>query len=420
MTVAHPLPGRPTARLLDAAGALFLAGVRGRAPLDAVVATFLRGRHELRGAERGFVVDVAQGMWRVRRRLELAARGLSAEPTRGALACLYLVGARRLPPSELPIDPAGGRGLAEAWRATDGAPDDVRLGVPSWLLQRFVDERGGEAARALCATFAEAPPTTLRANRLRTDPDALVRALAEEGVVARRAALAPDGVVLEFRAELFSTRAFTAGLFEVQDEGSQLVSLLCGAAPGMTVVDGCAGAGGKTLHLAAQMGGKGTLYALEPHERRRHDLSRRAARAGVHNLRVGDVDKKARLAGRADVVLVDAPCSGTGVLRRNPDTAWSLTVDDVARLATQQRAILEGYAPLVRPGGRLVYATCSLLTEENERVVEGFLARYPAFVAVDAGAVLAAHGVSLPGEFLSVDSARHGTDGFFGAVLLAR
>ncbi|OGQ10374.1 MAG: hypothetical protein A2138_26690 [Deltaproteobacteria bacterium RBG_16_71_12] len=403
--------------MLDAAGALYLAGTRARAPLDVTVARFLRARHDLFGAERRFVVDVAQGMWRVRRRLERAARHLSAEPTRGALACLYLVGARGAAANELPIDPAGGRGLAAAWRATDGAPDDVRAGVPAWMLSRLVEERGPEAAWALCAAFAEAPPTTLRANRLRLGPDALVAALAAEGIAAHRAALAPDGVVLDGRAELFSTRAIADGLFEVQDEGSQLISLLCEAAPGMTVVDGCAGAGGKTLHLAALMGGKGMLYALEPNERRRHALSRRAARAGVHNVRVDDLDKKARLIGRADVVLVDAPCSGTGVLRRNADAAWTLTVDDVERLAARQREILDGYAPLVRPGGRLVYATCSVLGAENQRVVEELLAGHAAFAVGDAGVVLSKSGVALPGRFLSVDPARHGTDGFFGAVL---
>ncbi|MCC7075320.1 MAG: RsmB/NOP family class I SAM-dependent RNA methyltransferase [Deltaproteobacteria bacterium] len=381
------------------------------------MARFLRARHDLRGAERGFVVDVAQGMWRARRRVEHAAGALHDEPTRGALACLFLVGARAVDAATLPIDPAGARALIGAWRVTDGAPAEVRTGLPSWLCARLVDERGAEAAAALCAAFADTPPTTLRANRLRADPDAVVRALAIEGIAAKRTSRSPDGLVLEARADLFVTRAFADGMFEVQDEGSQLVSLACGVAPGTTVVDGCAGAGGKSLHLAALMRGTGTLYALEPNERRRHDLSRRAARAGVHNLRVGALDRQARLKDRADVVLVDAPCSGTGVLRRNPDITWTLTPDDVARLAGQQRDILQGYATLVRPAGRLVYATCSLLAEENEAVVDWFLARHPDFSVGDAGAVLASAGVDLPGRFLSVDPARHGTDGFFAAVL---
>ncbi len=406
--------------MLDAAGALFLAGTRARGPLDLATAKFLRAHHELRGAERGFVVDVAQGMLRLRRRLELAAARLPAEPTRGALACLYLVGARGVDPALLPIDAAGGRGLLAAWRATDDAPADVRAGLPAWLLERLTAQRGADAALALCDACTARPPTTLRANRLRTDPEALVRALDAEGIAAGRSALAPDGVTLDGRAELFRTRAFQQGMFEVQDEGSQLVSLLCEAAPGMTVVDGCAGAGGKTLHLAALMNGKGTLHALEPHDRRRHELSRRAARAGAHNVRADDLERRRRLTGRADVVLVDAPCTGTGVLRRNPDTSWSLSEELVTRLVGQQREILAGYAPLVRPGGRLVYATCSLLAEENEAVVGDFLARHPAFELRDAGDVLARSGVSLPGRFLDVDPVRHGTDGFFGAVLEQR
>lgn len=418
MTAARPaLPVRPTARLLDAAGGLFLAGVRGRGPLDATTAHFLRSRHDLKGAERGFVVDVGQGMWRVRRRLEAAAARLPQEPTRGALACLYLVGARGVEGAELPIDPVGGRGLREAWRATDHGPAEVRWGLPSWLWTRLVDERGARDAEALAAAFQEAPPTTLRANRLRTTPEALMAALGAEGLTAQPCALAPDGLTLVQRGEVFRTRAFADGLFEMQDEGSQLVSLLGEVQPGMTVVDGCAGAGGKTLHLAALMQGRGTLYALEPHERRRHALTRRLARAGAHNVRVDDVDRKKRLLGKADVVLVDAPCSGSGVLRRNPDTAWSLTADDVGRLVGQQRDILAGYAALVRAGGRLVYATCSLLADENRGVVDGFLAGHPAFTLEDAGAALRRGGVPLPGSTLQVDPARHGTDGFFGAVL---
>lgn len=417
MTLAHPLPVRPTARLLDAAGALYLAGVRARGPLDAATARFLRGRHDLRGAERGFVVETAQGMLRVRRRLEAAAARLTDEPTRGALACLYLLGARGVAAGELPIDGAGGRALGAAWRATDDDPVEVRTGLPTWLWQRLQAERGTDDAAALAAAFQGAPPVTLRANRLRTTPEELIAALGAEGVRAERARLAPDGVVLVERAEIFGTRAFAGGLFEMQDEGSQLVSLLCGAAPGMTVVDGCAGAGGKTLHLAAQMKGKGTLYALEPHERRRHDLTRRLARAGAHNVRVDDVERKKRLAGKADVVLVDAPCSGTGVLRRNPDTAWTLDEASVTRLCAQQAQILAGYAPLVRKGGRLVYATCSVLADENEGAVARFLAAHQEFVLEDAGAALAQVGVTLPGQHLRLDPARHGTDGFFGALL---
>lgn len=391
--------------------------MRAHGALDAATARFLRARRDLRGAERGFVVDVAQGMLRVRRRLEHAAGRLPVEPTRGALACLYLIGMRGLDVSELPIDAAGGRALREAWRATDDAAPEVRFGVPAWLHQRLLEERGAHEVAALCEAFSQAPPTTLRANRLRTDPDALLATLHSEGIEAHRCALAPDGVTLNERGEVFRTRAFADGLFEMQDEGSQLVSLLCEAAPGMTVVDGCAGAGGKTLHLAALMQGKGSLYALEPHEGRRRDLTRRLARAGVHNARVDGIERRRRLAGRADAVLVDAPCSGTGVLRRNPDTAWSLTADDVARMATQQREILDGYAPLVRVGGRLVYATCSLLADENQRIVEDFVARHPDFAPLDAGAVLAKSGVALPGQYLQLDPARHGTDGFFGAAL---
>jgi 16S rRNA (cytosine967-C5)-methyltransferase len=175
----------------------------------------------------------------------------------------------------------------------------------------------------------------------------------------------------------------------------------------MTVVDGCAGAGGKTLHHAALMGGKGSLYAFDVHARRLSDLRERAARAGAHNVRVHALDERgtavrARLSDACDVVLVDAPCSGTGVLRRNPDTSWTLTRADVDRMIEQQRAILADYAPLVRAGGRLVYATCSVLPSENDANVAHFLAHHPHFSLA---------------RTLAVDPVAHDTDGFYAAVL---
>jgi 16S rRNA (cytosine967-C5)-methyltransferase len=425
-------PKAPTDKLspawIDAAGALYLEGVRAAARrsagLDRTVAAFLKSRRDLDEDGRGFVVDTAQGMMRARARLDAAVEQLGYEPTRAALACLFLVGARGADGRALPIDPRGIPALAAAWRATEGAPLAVRASIPPWLADEL--SRTRESAEALCLSFSETPPLALRVNRLRTSVGELVAALAAEGLAAAPGALSPDAVVLARRANVFRTRAFREGDFEVQDEGSQLVSRVCEAKPGMVVIDGCAGAGGKTLHLSALMEGRGTLYAFDTSRRRLEDLRERARRAGAHNLRVQAVDDRRgvlhreRLRGTADVVLVDAPCSGTGVLRRNPDTSWRLTPGDVERMRGQQAQILEDHAPLVKPGGRLVYATCSLLSSENEGTVEAFLGSHPEFTMRRADEILESQGIRVPGvgDVLSLDPLRHGTDGFYAAVLV--
>lgn len=411
---------------VDAAGALYLAAVRASRKgksLDVTTTAFLREHRALGDAGRAFVVDVAQGMMRSHRRLEAAARALGeqlGEPTRAALAALYLVGARGMDVRELPLDPRGGDALAAAWRTTDALSLDVRASLPAWLVEEVTRLRAD--SEALCLSFLEAPPLTLRANGLRTTAEEVRAALEDEGFSGHPGRLAPDAVVLDRRANVFRTGAFRDGLFEVQDEGSQLVSLVCQARAGMTVVDGCCGAGGKTLHLAALMEGKGTLYAFDVANHRLEALRERSRRAGAHNVRVHSLDDtrpRKRLADSADVVLVDAPCSGSGVLRRNPDTSWRLQSEDVDRMRAQQAEILDAYAPLVKPGGRLVYATCSILARENHDTVAAFLARSPAFRVVRVDEILRKQGVFVPGtgEFLELDPSQHGTDGFFACAL---
>jgi 16S rRNA (cytosine967-C5)-methyltransferase len=224
------------------------------------------------------------------------------------------------------------------------------------------------------------------------------------------------------RAALFGTASFRAGLYEVQDEGSQLLGLLVEPRRRETVVDFCAGAGGKTLQLGAQMANTGTIHAFDVSHHRLERMRPRLRRAGLDNVQpaliADERDAKVRrLRGKADRVLVDAPCSGTGTLRRNPDLKWRPL--DLDRLVAGQRAILEAAAELVRPGGRLVYGTCSLLREENEAQVDAFLAAHPQFRTVPAAEVLARRQVAIPldGSYLRLYPHRHGTDAFFGAVL---
>jgi 16S rRNA (cytosine967-C5)-methyltransferase len=398
-----------------AAARLYLTGLRAQSeravPLDAVVARFLRD--EMRGADdpdRAFVVDTAQGMWRRRRLLEaigdaLAARPDNGRPTKEALVCAALV-LDGCDVAALPVDRRAGAVLADVVaRAVANAPLAVRASLPPWLCDRLVDI-GGDA---LALSSTTAPPQTLRVNTLKATRAQVAAALADEGVDTAPCARSDVGLVVTRRKNVFRTRAFRDGWFEVQDEGSQLVAALAHARPGQRVVDGCAGAGGKTLALAAAMQNKGTLVAFDVHGGRLKALRERCARAGVDNVRVHDLDEQPRahkrLRDACDVVVVDAPCSGTGVLRRNPDTGWRLSPDDVARLGETQAMLVRRYAALVKPGGRLVYATCSVLPEENRGVVEAFVAEDKRFA------------IAAPDDELVLLPSSGGTDGFYAAAL---
>jgi len=319
--------------------------------------------------------------------------------------------------------PSAAAGLSALPRATRFALD---ASLPDFLAERFLREFG-DRAEAEAAAMNERAPLTARVNLLKTTREGLQERLRSEGVEARETPLSPLGLFLETHQNAFSLPSFREGLFELQDEGSQLLGLLVDAPP-TRVVDACAGAGGKTLQLAAQMKNRGELFALDIAARRLEELKRRARRDGVHNVRIRPIPAfgpevaaaLSDLADRADRVLVDAPCSGTGTYRRKPDARYRLTEAMLAEHVERQRMLLEQFAPLVRPGGRLVYGTCSVLTEENESVVAWFLERHPGFRAVPPadrlGPELGAKVTT--GDFLRLSPATHGTDGFFGAILV--
>ena len=216
----------------------------------------------------------------------------------------------------------------------------------------------------------------LRVNRLQTNPKTLQNELVAEGIQTVLHRTYPDALILQERANVFETDAFQRGLFEVQDASSQLVASFTEVNPGMQVIDACAGAGGKSLHLAALMENKGQLTALDIYPHKLHELKRRARRAGAHNITTRHIKSNKvvkKLNGRADRVLIDAPCTGLGVLRRNPDAKWKIDAEFLNRVKKTQEHIIYTYATMVKPGGKLVYATCSILKEENQSQVEGFL-----------------------------------------------
>jgi 16S rRNA (cytosine967-C5)-methyltransferase len=280
-------------------------------------------------------------------------------------------------------------------------PDGVRLEVPDWLVGR-IDE-------AELKALLEPAPLDLRANLLKATREEARSALAAEGLNAVPTPRSAWGLRLEGRQSVVAGPAFRAGLVEIQDEGSQLVAALVDARPGMRVADLCAGAGGKTLALAMMMQNRGQLVACDVSAARLEPAVRRLRRAGVHNverhvLEPGDKWLKRR-PHSFDRVLVDAPCTGTGTWRRNPAARLRLRAVDLAELLPKQVAIFDQAASLVRSGGRLVYATCSLLAEENEDQVTAFLSRHSDFIQVDG---------------LSLTPARDGTDGFFAAAMERR
>lgn len=308
-------------------------------------------------------------------------------------------------------------------------PDWVRLNVQEWVAPHLKEAYGDAWGREVAA-LETPPPVDLRVNRLKATVAEAQAALAREGIETEPMRFAPDGLRLKRRLSVVAGEAFQNGLIEVQDEGSQLVAGLVDARPGMQVADYCAGAGGKTLAIAAGMNNKGRVVAMDVLESRLDRSAQRLRRAGAHNVerRALDGDNRKwlkRQAGAFDRVLVDAPCTGTGTWRRNPDGRWTLRPEDLAELVPKQAAILDAAARLVKPGGGLVYATCSVLPAENERQIEAFLERHLEFAVVPVGDVWRdAMGVEPPSEiggpYLRLSPLRHGTDGFFAATLLRR
>ena len=306
---------------------------------------------------------------------------------------------------------------------------ELLASLPRWLAQRLVDRFGDDALRCALGLVGRAP-TTLRANALLTSRDELAELLAQQGIETEISTLAPHGLIVASPAQLFRTAEFHRGLFELQDEASQLVAELVSPEPGMLVVDACAGAGGKTLAMAAKMAGRGKLLALDTHRGRLSELRRRARRAGIRNLESLSVPADAwgeaiqEQVARADRILLDVPCSGLGSLRRNPDMRERLDPGESERLVRIQSELLERAASLMAAGARLVYATCTILSEENEHVVErvmkGRTDLERVAVAGSLSGSVARTVASSDGAYLQTLPHRHGCDGFFAAILERR
>lgn len=387
-------------------------------PADQVLSAYLRRHPALGPRERALIAESSFAV--LRRRRSLAAVARSEEPRALLLAALARVlgfSARAL---EAAADPAWVAQLRAA--SIDSLPDAVRNDLPDWLWQRLVAEQGPDEATRIAQGLLSPAPLDLRVNLARMSRDEARARLAQDGLQASATPFSPSGLRLAGKPAINRHPLFKEGLVEVQDEGSQLLAFLVAPRRGEMVADYCAGAGGKALALGMLMRGTGRIYAMDVSERRLAALRPRAARAGLSNIHslalAGELDPRTkRLAGKLDRVLVDAPCSGFGTLRRNPDLKWRHDERAVKELAGKQRRILDAAARLVKPGGRLVYATCSILREENEAVAGAFQAAEPDFRALGCASLLAAQRVALDtGERLRLWPHVHGTDGFFAAA----
>jgi 16S rRNA (cytosine967-C5)-methyltransferase len=393
-----------------------------RSPADVSLRHFFRDRPKLGSRDRALVAETVYTVLRRRRLLEtLAPQGT---PRELALLVFAKLGGANIRELEPLLKKGEAEWLASA-KGTDimSLPLSIQADLPDWIADKLVAEYGEADTLLLAQALRQSAPLDLRVNTMLANRNEVLTSLEQDGIAAVPMPYSPVGIRLQEKPALQRHPLFLDGKVEVQDEGSQLLGLLLAPKRRDMVVDFCAGAGGKTLLIGALMHSQGRVYAFDVSEKRLNNLKPRLARSGLSNIQPQRIDserdiKIKRLAGKIDRVLVDAPCSGLGTLRRNPDLKWRQTPNDLVELTAKQRAILHAAATLVKPGGRLVYGTCSLLREENEGIVEDFLSKHPDFVRVNAQEVLAKQQINIDcGETMRLSPHRHGTDGFFAVVL---
>jgi 16S rRNA (cytosine967-C5)-methyltransferase len=425
------IPVRISREIVDSLTSLLSRVLRFDGPADAVMSRHFKADRLMGGRDRSVVAEATFDA--LRRLASLRWMMQSADPARAAhLAAL--VELARLHG----IDSLGPRLMRGDERAVRGAlamdlsraPPAVRAEVPMWLFQRVTGQY--HDAGPLLESLAQAAPLDLRVNTLKAQRsevlaefDAVRRADGTLQAVATR--YSPDGIRLREKPALTRWPMYKDGRIEVQDEGSQLVARLLAPRRGQMVVDFCAGAGGKTLAIGSLMRSSGRIYAFDINAKRLAGLGPRLARSGLSNVHPAAIRSAAdprvkRLAGKIDRVLVDAPCSGSGTLRRNPDLKWRFDELELERLVGVQSDLLAAASRLVKPGGRLVYATCSLMAVENQDLVAAFLAEHPQFSVVPATEVLRPQGIEIEhaerfAPWFVMLPHLHDTDGFFAAVL---
>ena len=430
--------------LLDACAELVRLTLTFEHPADAVVSRYFRDHRALGPRERATLAETAYAVLRRKPLFEQLARSGSG-PRERRLAILGF--ASQLDEQARRADPRAQRGSRDFLKSAltpqekdwldacdrvreDDLLEPQRHNLPQWLAAPLKSQLG-DGFWPLVASLSQSAPLDLRVNVLVAKRPEIEKELAQAAIESVATPYSPWGLRVQGKPALAKLEAFQRGAIEVQDEGSQLLALLLDARRGEMVVDFCAGAGGKTLAIGAQMRNTGRLYAFDVSGHRLDALKPRLARSGLSNVHPAAIaherdERVKRLAGKIDRVLVDAPCSGLGTLRRNPDLKWRQSPQALAELVAKQTAILESAARLPKPGGRLVYATCSLLPQENEAIAEAFTQAHGDYELLEAGALLAqlklpqAASLCAGGEggqrYLRLWPHRHQTDGFFAAV----
>lgn len=407
-------------------------------PADGVLSQYFKTHRELGHADRGRLAELIYAI--LRHLASLRAVVARSAPPEGhearhlVLAALVRLQGRNLREIEHLLkgdeNEWFGRLKAAGQEKSETMTPAVSHEWPEWLETALAAMPDADRD-ALARSLLQPAPLDLRINPLRAKRPEILAQLDKHGIVAEETPYSPWGMRVEGKPAIQRHPAFEKGDIEVQDEGSQLLVAMLAPKRGEMVLDFCAGAGGKTLLMGALMKNTGRLYATDISEKRLTKLGPRVARAGLSNVQTIRIaherdDRIQRLAGKFDRVLVDAPCSGTGTLRRNPDLKWRQSVEQVNELSDMQAKILEAAAPLVRPGGLLVYATCSLLDQENGAIQQAFSEKHTEFEVVNPVQQLAAVGVDLPTDAVTQGAMglpglqllphRHNTDGFFAAV----
>ena len=394
-------------------------------PADGTLSRYFRDHPKLGSRERGVIAEAVYGLLRNKAIYTSFAESGNG-PTMRRMTLLGLADA-------VSIESLGGLSEEETEWLTRVAEIDrnlmpplMRSNLPQWLFDKLVARDGEAATLQLAHAMNQPAPLDLRVNSLKANREDVIAALAEAPILCEPTPYAPLGLRVIKKPTLQNLPLFKSGAIEVQDEGSQLLAQIVGAKRGEMVVDFCAGAGGKTLALGATMRNTGRLYGFDVSEKRLAKLKPRMARSGLSNIHpvliAHENDGKVkRLAGKIDRVLVDAPCSGLGTLRRNPDVKWRQTPEAIVEMNAKQIAILSSAARLVKSGGRLVYGTCSLLDEENDAIAAQFLASHEDFSLVPMKDVLAEQKIELEmGDYLKLLPHQHQTDGFFAAVFVRK
>ena len=395
-------------------------------PADVQLKRFFREHAKLGIKDRAVIAETVYAVLRHRRAIEaIATDGVPRKMALLALTRFQGVSSRELM-GILKKSESTWLGEAKSHPAAN-PPLGIASELPDWVITRLKFFMNDKEIITLGRSMMNPAPLDLRVNTTKGKRDAVMGQLQKSGIVCKATPISPIGIRLESKISLAQHPAFLEGFLEVQDEGSQLLGLLMEAKRSEMVVDFCAGAGGKSLLLGAAMASTGRVYAFDVSEKRLTNLGPRLKRSGLSNITPQKIDSEndariKRLAGKIDRVLVDAPCTGLGTLRRNPDLKWRQSDQSVLELNVKQAAILKSAARLVKAGGRLVYATCSFLPEENEKIVEQFLAAHAEFKLTPASAI--ATRLKWPikdmGEYFRLSPKEHGTDGFFAAVMERR